>query len=551
MSWRRSTVSDCGTHHCLGREPLYRERFDEVLAFHEPGLAPVRRGGIAWHIGPDGSVAYESRFRQTFGFYEGRAAVEGEQGWHHIEPEGEALYVARYDWCGNYQGGRCAVREQGGRYLHLDEAGHPAYRERWRYVGDYRHGIAVVQGDDGRSTHIDRDGGVLHEQWFVDLDVFHKGLARARDRRGWTHVRPDGRPAYERRFAMVEPFYNGQARVETDDGGLEVIDHTGATLVVLRQPSRDEFHALSSDMVGFWRTRTIEAAARCGLVDALPATTAELAAWCELSEDRAARLLDALGELELVGKDGDERWSCTPRGEYLDAAHPQSLAGAALELSGPLLERWSHLDDLLRGCEPSGPSIFEEITRAPERQRRHHRMLESYAAHDYAELIEHLPIESGDVVLDAGGGSGWLAQRIRSDLPESEVMVGDLPSVLAASSVEGIRSVDLDLLEPWPVEVDVVILARVLHDWADEVAHRILGHARAALRPGGRLAVLEYLRPDEGFEGALCDLHLLAVTGGQERRRGHWLSLVERAGFRVDAMVAGPSVPSLIKATVP
>ncbi|MCA9711336.1 MAG: methyltransferase, partial [Myxococcales bacterium] len=545
MSWRRSTVSDCGTHHCLGREPLYEVRFDQVLPFHEPGLAPVQRGGVAWHIGPDGVAAYEPRFRRTFGFYEGRAAVVGEQGWHHIDPHGEALYDARYDWCGNYQGDRCAVREQGGRYLHLDEAGRPEYDERWRYAGDYRHGIAVVQGDDGRSTHIDREGRLLHERWFVDLDVFHKGLARARDQGGWTHVGSDGRPAYERRFAMVEPFYNGQARVETNDGGLEVIDYTGTTLVVLRAPLRDEFHALSADMVGFWRTRTIETAARCGLVDVLPATTAEVAARCELSEDGAARLLDALGEMGLVGQDVDERWVCTPRGEYLSAAHPQSLAGAVLELSGPLLQRWSRLEDSLRGLQPSGPPIFEEITRAPERQHRHHRMLESYAAHDYAELVEHLPIYSGDVVLDAGGGSGWLAQRIQSEHPESEVLMGDLPSVLAASSVEGIRSVDLDLLEPWPVEVDVVILARVLHDWPDEVALRILGRARAALRPGGRLAVLEYLRPDDGFEGALCDLHLLAVTGGQERRRRHWLGLVERGGFQVDAVVAGPSVPSL------
>lgn len=243
MSWRRSIVSGCGTHHCLDREALYRERFDEVLEFHEPGLAPVQRGGRSWHIGPDGSAAYEPRFRRTFGFYEGRAAVEGEEGWHHIDPRGQALYDTRYGWCGNHQGGRCTVRELDGRYLHLDETGGPAYGERWRYAGDFRKGIAVVQGDDGRSTHIDRGGGLLHGRWFVDLDVFHKGLARGRDGRGWTHVRLDGRPVYERRFAMVEPFYNGQARVETDDGGLEVIDVTGATLVVLRPPLRGELHA--------------------------------------------------------------------------------------------------------------------------------------------------------------------------------------------------------------------------------------------------------------------------------------------------------------------
>ena len=78
---------------------------------------------------------------------------------------------------------------------------------------------------------------VIHGRWFVDLDVFHKGLARARDADGWTHIDRCGEPAYARRFAQVEPFYNGQAGVERDDGGLEVIDSTGAVLVELR-PAR-------------------------------------------------------------------------------------------------------------------------------------------------------------------------------------------------------------------------------------------------------------------------------------------------------------------------
>jgi hypothetical protein len=96
-------------------------------------------------------------------------------------------------------------------------------------------GAAVVQGDDGCSTHIRPDGTVLHGRRYLDLGVFHKGFARARDKEGWMHVDSFGRPIYPRRFAMVEPFYNGQARVERMDGGLEVIAADGCTLVVLRR----------------------------------------------------------------------------------------------------------------------------------------------------------------------------------------------------------------------------------------------------------------------------------------------------------------------------
>lgn len=238
--WRTITIAADGTHHLADGCPLSGERFDEVLAFHAPGLAPVRRGAAAWHIDTAGQSAYARRFRRTFGFYEERAAVvssdepPGRPAWHHIRPDGTDLYAERYAWCGNFQGGRCAVRNADGHYSHLDREGRPAYPARWRYAGDFRHGIGVVQADDGRSTHIDEEGRILHGRWFLDLDVFHKGFARARDELGWMHIDRNGQPAYARRFAMVEPFYNGQARVEQFDGTLEIIGEDSRTIVLLR-----------------------------------------------------------------------------------------------------------------------------------------------------------------------------------------------------------------------------------------------------------------------------------------------------------------------------
>ena len=234
MSWLDLTVSSPPTHHVRLGTPAYAERFDEVLAFHTPGLAPVRRGAAAWHIRPDGEPAYERRFRRTFGYYEGLAAVEDASGWHHIKTDGVDADERRYAWSGNFQGGRCTVRDPEGRYFHIDPAGRPLSGNRWAYAGDYRDGVAVVQAENGLSTHVDRAGRILHDTWFLDLDVFHKGFARARDTRGWTHVDISGRAIYNRRFANVEPFYNGQARVECFDGGLEVIDEHGRTVLVLR-----------------------------------------------------------------------------------------------------------------------------------------------------------------------------------------------------------------------------------------------------------------------------------------------------------------------------
>lgn len=238
LSWKTLTIASDGSHHVDQGAEVYAERFDEVQSFHDPGLAPVCRAGQAWHIRPNGRAAYAHRFRRTFGFYEGLAAVFADDGWHHIDTSGQDSYPERYEWCGNFQGGRCTARIVGGGYFHLLPGGLRSYPAVWRYAGDYKAGSCVVQNDDGYSTHIDTSGNLLHGLWFFDLDVFHKGFARARDDSGWTHVNQYGTPVYARRFAAVEPFYNGQARVERFDGGLEIIDERGQTLVELRPAPR-------------------------------------------------------------------------------------------------------------------------------------------------------------------------------------------------------------------------------------------------------------------------------------------------------------------------
>lgn len=237
MSWKRATVATDGTHHLLDGEPLYAARFQRVGKFHEPGLAPVSDPSGAFHVGPDGRPAYSGRFRQAWGFYAGLAAVEDAGGWLHVRVDGKPLYTEHYAWCGNFQEERCTVRRLDGRYLHIDIDGRPAYPERHLYAGDFRDGVAVVRSaEDALCRHIDLHGKRVHDGSFLDLDVFHKGLARARDAAGWFHIRLDGRPAYARRFAAVEPFYNDAALAETLDGDRIIVGLDGGTVLKVGVP---------------------------------------------------------------------------------------------------------------------------------------------------------------------------------------------------------------------------------------------------------------------------------------------------------------------------
>lgn len=233
--WRAFMLAPEGTHHLMHGMPAYINRFDEVLKFHPPGLAAVRDRSGAYHIDPTGQAVYSERHLRTFGFYQDRAAVQTADGWMHILPSGKPPYPERYAWCGNFQEERCPVRLFNHHYFHLGLDGKAVYAECYRYVGDYRDGMAVVQREDGLHTHITREGDCVHGRWLLDLDVFHKGIARARDEQGWHHINASGHPLYQRRFAAIEPFYNGQARVEDRDSSLLIIDEHGESIVNLRQ----------------------------------------------------------------------------------------------------------------------------------------------------------------------------------------------------------------------------------------------------------------------------------------------------------------------------
>ena len=143
---------------------------------------------------------------------------------------------------------------------------------------------------------------------------------------------------------------------------------------------------LSGDLTGFWRTQAICAAVELGVVEALPATAGETARACGLDPSRALRLLRALAELRLAGKNGGV-WRLTHRGDCLRNAHPWTLSGAAREYGRFFPGMWESLPQALQPASGwLAPDIFGEVAADPARVESHHRMLMSYALHDYGQV---------------------------------------------------------------------------------------------------------------------------------------------------------------------
>ena len=554
--WREYGISEDESHHVYRGQPGYRSRFHEVLKFHEPGLAPVLDASGAYHITPDGLPAYEPRYIRTFGFYEGRAAVHSEDGWFHILSDGSPLYGEHYAWCGNFQEDRCTVRIPNGDYFHITGDGSPAYGERYRYAGDFKDGHAVVQRADGKHTHIDASGNLLHGRWFQDLDVFHKRSARACDSNGWHHVDMTGEPLYGERFKNVEPFYNGQARVEGFNGSLSVINDSGQTLLEIRRPSQTHLEGLSGDMVGLWRTQTIHAAVELGVFECLPASAKEVERRTQVHRSVGARLMRALMELELVRRDIDGLYHPTDRGAFLMRSHPLSLSDAARHWGRESYESWAGVTRSLRTGESEferlhGKSFFDWLQDRPADLRAYHSAMSAYARHDYRGLADSVDLTVHGSILDAGGGTGELAFSLLRSCSGLEATVMDRAEVVEAATPPAdlagrCRFVAGNLFEKWPVSSEAVILARVLHDWPDRDALRILRRAREAMPKGGTLYVIEMMLDDATGRGGLLGLNMLVMTQGAERTDEQFKEILAQAGFSVLDVIETSSVSSVI-----
>lgn len=230
LSWKKYFVSKCETHHVYKGQPAYGQRFLRVLDFHDPGIAAVQSETGCYHINLQGQAIYDKEFKRTFGFYDKRAAVEDQDGWFHINISGLPEYPRRYAWCGNYQESVCVVKDHQNNFFHINLDGEILYLEKYAYAGDFKGGIAVISTTQGLSTHIDTEGKFIHGKWFDQLDVFHKGFARARDHRGWFHIQKDGNPVYQERYAAIEPFYNGIAYGELHKGMKVLVNEQGQTI---------------------------------------------------------------------------------------------------------------------------------------------------------------------------------------------------------------------------------------------------------------------------------------------------------------------------------
>lgn len=119
-------------------------------------------------------------------------------------------------------------------------------------------------------------------------------------------------------------------------------------------------------------------------------------------------------------------------------------------------------------------------------------------------LIRNLGLKSADVVADIGAGSGYFAFRIAPAVPQGKVVAVDIQpemlQIIELRKVEsGVRNVQpllgaIDDPRLPAGSVDLVLMVDVYHEFSHP--REMMAGIVRALRPGGRVALVEYRAED-------------------------------------------------------
>jgi hypothetical protein len=313
-----------------------------------------------------------------------------------------------------------------------------------------------------------------------------------------------------------------------------------------------------------WTAQACSVFAALGLADRMAAgsrTTTELAAAADLDAMALRRLLAALAEAGVLHQTSADRFELSQIGEYLRSDVPGSMHGTAVLYGAEVYQSFGGLLDTVRTGRPAftdrfGHPFFEYLSRNPRFAASFNAAMS--AAPELQPSDAYL-FDGARTIVDVGGGDGGLLAQVLSDRPELHGVLIELPETaarardrLAEAGVLGrVQITAGSFFDHVPGGGDLYVLRRVLHNWNDENARRVLARVRAAMDADARLLVLEeLLSPGPHACGAgagawvaprerIVDLLMLVLMEGRDRTAQEYTTLLAGSGFAVRNVAAG------------
>jgi ubiquinone/menaquinone biosynthesis C-methylase UbiE len=277
-------------------------------------------------------------------------------------------------------------------------------------------------------------------------------------------------------------------------------------------------------------------------------------------------IMDALVGLELLKKDRQSRYSLTPESQaFLISEKPGTLAGFFGTILPVMASRWLRLTDIVRDGRPP-----VAVNQEAEGTEFFSQLVETIIPMSYPgaqKLADHVKVARTEKelrVIDLAAGSGIWGIAMAQKLPRVRVTAVDwagmIPTTKRITEKFGVRDrfdfIEGDLSQAnFGSGYDVATLGHILHSEGEERGRQLLKKTFRALRPGGTIAIAEWLVNDDRTK-PLSSL-MFAVQMLVNTEKGNTFSFneikewLEDAGFKKVRKLEAPGPSPLILATKP
>jgi (2Fe-2S) ferredoxin/predicted O-methyltransferase YrrM len=339
----------------------------------------------------------------------------------------------------------------------------------------------------------------------------------------------------------------------------EILDHRQKYLAMVK--GKDAAGVLPEDLYetirAFMPSRVILTALELDVFTALRngCNAGELAKRIAADPRGTEMLLNALVSLGLLQKDSSIFRNTPSAARFLAEGSRDSARQAQLHTAN-MWTRWSHLTGAVKSGSPA-PSV-----RNDESVGTFIAAMDHSARGRVRAITQALQLNGARRMLDLGGGSGAYSIAFAQASPELRSEIVDLPEVarLAQQHIAAAGLSDRIKVRPGDMltaalparSYDLVLLSSICHMFSPEENQALFARARAALAPGGRIAIADFIiDPGKASprSATLFALNMLVAThGGATYSEPEYDAWLKAAGFGEVKRVRMPGPINLIVA---
>lgn len=319
-----------------------------------------------------------------------------------------------------------------------------------------------------------------------------------------------------------------------------------------RRPAAQD--VMLGHITGYWISQMVFVVAELGVPDVLakkPLTPDALAKRVGARPDALHRILRALASVGIFAETADGRFRLTPTAATLRSDAPGSLRNFARMMIADY--NWRGWQDLLHGVTTGevaferahGTPFFAFLRAHPEQDRLFSDSMASISGPENDAIASAYDFGRFETLVDVGGAHGHLLATVLRRHKRLRGVLYDQPQVVAGASQSGFVSApDIaarcaieggDFFSGVPKGADAYMMKYIIHDWSDEQSRAILRHCREAMRPEGRVLVVEHVigKGNAPDWAKLLDVNMLALLTGRERTLEQFRALLRSAGLRL------------------